>query len=190
MGDSVEILENRALELINSGAGEEAVKIYEAIGRSNHELYGASNYKIGSIYQNGKGVTPNLELALHFYEKAEQQGLKVASYSLGVVRQERKDYSKALEHFRSVADLNPSAAYWCYRILLNYPDLRSSENEELYYLDLACSLGHLVAKRAYARICLTGQRGLIDFLYGAMIYIRFPFELFFAIKNKKIFYFQ
>ena len=47
----------------------------------------AAQHRLGFMYFNGDGVARNLELALHWYQRAAYSGLDIAQYNLGVIYQ-------------------------------------------------------------------------------------------------------
>jgi localization factor PodJL len=68
----------------------------------------AAEYEIGLRYAEGKGVPPNLELAVHWFERAAQQGIAPALYRLGSLYEKgqgvKKDLSKARTLYLQAAD--------------------------------------------------------------------------------------
>ncbi|MEA2928833.1 MAG: localization factor PodJL, partial [Hyphomicrobiales bacterium] len=68
----------------------------------------AAEYEIGLRYSEGKGVPANLELAVHWFERAAQQGIAPALYRLGSLYEKgqgvKKDLNKARTLYLQAAD--------------------------------------------------------------------------------------
>jgi localization factor PodJL len=68
----------------------------------------AAEYEIGLRYAEGKGVPANLELAVHWFERAAQRGVAPALYRLGSLYEKgqgvKKDLNKARTLYLQAAD--------------------------------------------------------------------------------------
>lgn len=66
-----------------------------------------AQYIVASLYQEGKGVMKNLEMAANWYAKAASQGLALAQYRLGAMHESGqgapKDILRAIELYRLAA---------------------------------------------------------------------------------------
>ena len=67
-----------------------------------------SQYNLGLMYSNGKGVRQDYTKALEWYQKAANQGYAKAQYNLGLMYSDgkgvRQDYTKAFEWYQKAAD--------------------------------------------------------------------------------------
>jgi localization factor PodJL len=62
----------------------------------------AAEYEIGLRYAEGKGVPPNPDLALHWFERAAQQGIAPALYRLGSLYEKGQGVKKDLNKARAL----------------------------------------------------------------------------------------
>lgn len=83
-----------------SGNDEEAVKWYR---KSAEQGYARAQNNLGSMYEDGRGVSPNDKEAARWYFKAASQGLAEAQTNLGAMDAAAKDYVKAYAWFRIAA---------------------------------------------------------------------------------------
>jgi localization factor PodJL len=69
---------------------------------------GAAEYEIGLRYAEGRGVPPNQEMALHWFERAAERGIAPALYRLGSLYEKgqgvKKDLNKARTLYLQAAD--------------------------------------------------------------------------------------
>jgi localization factor PodJL len=69
---------------------------------------GAAEFEIGMRYAEGRGVPPNQEMALHWFERAAERGIAPALYRLGSLYEKgqgvKKDLNKARTLYLQAAD--------------------------------------------------------------------------------------
>jgi tetratricopeptide (TPR) repeat protein len=160
MADNANADSELARKLLREGQTQEAIAIYQKLIDENSRLKAGAAYCIGLIYEDAIGIATDQTKAQQYYELAEAGGYKMAKYGLGSIFYRRGDFKKALNKYREVADINPSAAYWCYRILKDSKYLSEKESEADEYLSLAIAQGHMhaICDEIYMRIC--GKRGI------------------------------
>jgi TPR repeat protein len=82
----------------------------------------AAQYKLGSMYQNGTGIEPNIHIAIKWYFAAAKQNHAQASYQLGLLYEKgfigkkgqqiiTQDYRKARRYYQTACKLNYNKAY-------------------------------------------------------------------------------
>jgi TPR repeat protein len=65
----------------------------------------------GQMYENGFGVTKNIQTAIEWYTKAANQGHEWSQYDLGKIYQDEvKDLQKAVNWYQKAADKNQGNA--------------------------------------------------------------------------------
>ncbi len=150
--DSVDMLKE-----IISGAGIEAP---------------AAAYSLGVLFNiEGTGIQ-NEQLSERYYLVAESEGVEMASYQLAGYYHEKGRLDESIARYRLLASKLPSSSYWAYRILSDNPNLKISENELKFYLDLSIRQGHILARKIDVFQRIKGEHGLlkipggfIDLLY-------------------------
>lgn len=152
----------QAKEALHRGEVEKAVStLLDAMSYDSKKALAA--YSLGIIYDSNSDVHDD-ELALNYYSIAESGGIDMATYRIAGLKQRMGDNIKSLEMFKKISDRNPSAAYWCYR-LIQKNDPNDPEVE--IFLRSAASQGHILAKRDILMEQLKGRRGAIQMAVGA-----------------------
>lgn len=183
---SIEEYDELAKKLCADGKGEEAVEVYKKMMVDIPEITSRANYRIGSIYQVGKGVPEDTGAALIYYELAEKDGLSIAAYSSGVTYQMMGNMREAYKKFSSISERNPSAAYWCYRLLSENKDLEQFDGQNLLYLETAVSLGSLWAMKSYIRRALAGKAGIHGVFRAAYFAVMMPYWVYRAVSRRDV----
>lgn len=132
----------------------------------------ASMWYLGDAYASGRYTSKNLEKAKAWYEKAEQAGWIPASYRLGRICFELRDYKGAVDAFGRGAALSyPPAEY---RLALMYKHglgVTKDTGECRRLLRMAQSRGHLFAKRDLSGMYMTGSLGLSRVPQGIFMFL-------------------
>lgn len=143
----------RANDYLKKGLVEQAVEILHPIlaeeGRKAIAAYSLGvSYALNTEYKN-------LELAKHYYAIAESEGHRMAGYKIAGILHREGDLKEAFLAYKTIYTVNPSAAYWCYRL--------AKENKfEDYrlYLKAAVDSGHVLAIRDDILEQIKGRDGL------------------------------
>ena len=159
-----------AKQLIKEGRVQEAIPLYQRIAEGKSLDAAEAAYSLGILHHSGNGVPRNDDEAEKYYRFAEQLGYPLATYRLAVIYYRRHELKRAFKSFRSVAEANPSAAYWAYRLLLSNPDLAVDRDALQTYLNMAAEHGHVVAQRDLATSYILGRRGISKIPYGLLLY--------------------
>lgn len=166
-----------AREVLLKGDTANAILMYLRIINENSSEKSHAEYALGVIYDGGLGVERDPVLAERFYALAEDGGLHMASYWLAHILFSRGDFEQALQKYRKVAHINPSAAYWAYLILRDHKALPSHGTEKDELLSLAIELGHIHAKRIQIRETIKGRNGVWRIPAGLIGYVKLLFEV-------------
>lgn len=149
-----------ALTSVHSRRIHKAVPVLRKLAEQKTSERGVAAYSLAILYESGSGVEKSSSEAEKYYILADEAGYEMASYRLGSLAHRRGDVSKALEYYKVGAHENPSSAYWCYRILSDNPILQHEDNENIDYLRMAESQGHVLAKKVSAVAMIKRGRGL------------------------------
>ena len=107
-----------------------------------------SDYKVGELYENGKGVVRDMNEAVKYYMKAAKAGSAEAQFTMGVLYYEgsgvKRDLEESFEWFRSAAMQGLAQAQ--HNLGNAY---RAGEGAERDY-DLALEWYHKAAMQGYA----------------------------------------
>ncbi len=118
---SVEAQYNKGCEYYSEGDFLEASKWFLKAANQGHVL---SQYYLGWLYNNGKGVLQDYIQAVYWYKKAAEQGDADAQYNLGVCYAQghgvKQDYTQAVYWYRKAAEQGNATAQcnlgYCYEI--------------------------------------------------------------------------
>lgn len=91
----------QALDLKSDGHYAQAVEIWSRLAKLGH---GRSQFFLGLMYEEGKGVKPNDRQAIYWYAKAAEQELPDAWLNLGVLYARLKQYHRAIGYFQRCLD--------------------------------------------------------------------------------------
>jgi uncharacterized protein len=178
-----------AKSMLRQNQFQEAIAIFERITNEKSEDSAEAAYCLGIVHQSGSGVPKDANEAAKYYLKAEKFGYPMATYRLGGIYYRLGELQKAYDSFRSVAQSNPSAAYWAYRVLIVNRRLDSDPDASEKYLNSAAEQGHVVAQRDIAKRYISGKEGLQKIPYGLRLYARAVRRIFQVInKGEKMKY--
>jgi tetratricopeptide (TPR) repeat protein len=155
-----------ALNAVHDHRFKEAVPVLERLVDAEPWVAGVAAYTLGILSENGFGVPKDEQKAIEYYSLSQDADYEMATYRLASIYQRRGDFAEALRYFQMSSQSNPSAAYWCYRILLENPVLRGQEADVEDHLSLAISQGHILAKKVQAFRKLKGNHGLKGIFAG------------------------
>ena len=127
---------------------------------------------IASAYKEGKGTEVNISQAEEWYKRAGDGGVSLASYKLGRLYLEEKDYSRAKEVFMLGAsqDYMPSLNM----LGIMYRDGEGVEkniDKAKDFFERASALGHVFSKRNLGALLLSGHFGTFKILRGLYLFI-------------------
>jgi len=118
---------NSARDHIHNGRIDEGVsECLELIDLGSAE---APDY-LGVLYLSGLGVPEDKQKAEEYFLLAHNRGYAMGTYHLAGEYRRRSKIKEAVELSKSIAGVNPSAAYWAFRGLCELnPDQRGPEAE-------------------------------------------------------------
>ncbi len=122
MGDKFDERYGCADAYYNSKNYDLAFKIFLKLAEEGDD---SSMDRIGSMYDAGEGVEPNLEQAIYWYERAIKQGLWTSCHNLGVTYRCHGDILKAKYWFEeSIRNGNLDSALDLAKLLMICEDKR------------------------------------------------------------------
>ncbi len=145
---SVEAQYNKGCEYYSEGDFLEASKWFLKAANQGHVL---SQFYLGWLYQNGKGVQQDYIQAIYWYKKAAEQGNADAQYSLGHCYAEgygvKQDYTQAVYWYRKVAEQGGAYAQYalgyCYK---NGKGVQQDSIQAVYWYKKAAEQGNVNAQ--------------------------------------------
>ena len=161
----------QAKELLKSGKFKEAIDIYQSLLAERSDGAAEAAYNLGIVYQVGSGVNVNIAEAEKYYRLADSLGYKMATYRIANLLFKSGNIDEALLFYEKIAESNPSAAYWSYRILNKKNTVNDRAVFVDHYLELAANQGHVLAQRAIAMNFLKGEKGIFKIPLGVKLYI-------------------
>ena len=127
-------------------------------------------------------------LAEKYYGLAEDMGYAMATYRKGTLRHRSGRFEEALESYREIAQSNPSAAYWAYRILADGRCAADEVGAAEGYLNMAADQGHILAQRRVAMQYINGKFGFRSIPHGVKLFLQMTWNLKVIFKNEKLKY--
>lgn len=137
----------------------EMLKALAEIDCSKIELYEEAeftadvNITLANWYYRGIGTEKNPEKAIATWKEYAEKGDETASYNLGVVYLEKRDYGKAFDYTQKAAELGNAAAInnlgWCYE--KGYGTKKDVSKAVKYYRE-AAKYGNKIAKNNLKRL--------------------------------------
>ena len=101
--------------------GDDFAIVAESYRKAAEQGHAASQYQLGTLYQEGRGVRQDFLVAVSWYQKAAEQGHAASQYQLGSLYQEgrgvRQDKLQAKEWFGKACDNGNQNGCDAYRIL-------------------------------------------------------------------------
>lgn len=148
----------KAQEAMRTGEWARAISVLTEVAKDKHRKAAAS-MGLGIVY-SGENEFYDPQLAIEHYQIAESAGYTKATYGIAGLLQESGKIEEALSRFKKIAATNPSAAYWCYRIIKTR-NLEGKSNEDFrIFMKLAADSGHVLAKREDIFERLGGRDGI------------------------------
>ena len=159
-----------AKSLLKQNQFQDAIAIFERITNDKSEDSAEAAYCLGILHESGSGVPKDINKAARYYLMAGQSGYPMAAYRLGGIYYKLGELKKAYDSFRSVAQSNPSAAYWAYGLLMTNRQLDSDPDASEKYLSSAAEQGHVRAQRIIAMRYISGKEGLLKIPHGFRLF--------------------
>jgi TPR repeat protein len=169
---------NAAKTMLREKRFQEAIAILEAITNRKSDASAEAAYCLGIIYQAGSGAPANIHDATNYYLIAEQSGYSMATYRLGGIYYGLGESRKAYDSYQTIAQKNPSAAYWAYRLLALDKNLDTNPNASDKYLNIAAEQGHVLAQRIIAVKYISGSNGLLNVPHGLYLFLKMAWNAF------------
>lgn len=103
-------------------------------------------YRLGIIHQTGRSVSKDITRAIEYYLLGHERGNALSTYFLAGIYWHEFKIEEALALYKSIANKNPSAAFWAFRCLRKLANgQKELEEEAERYLFQAKTLGHVEA---------------------------------------------
>jgi TPR repeat protein len=169
---------NAAKNMLKEKRFQEATAILERIINDKSEDSAEAAYCLGIVHNTGSRVPKNVDEAEKYYLMAVQSGHPMATHRLGGICYKRGELQKAYDLFRSVAHINPSAAFWAYQLLTLDKQLDSDPDAGEKFLDSAAEQGHVRAQRIISMRYISGKEGLLEIPYGLRLFVRLARNVF------------
>lgn len=116
---------------------------------------------LAGMYQEGRGVDKDLDVARTWYSRAAESGSPDGAYHLGLLLRSQGRYQEALASFEKAAAHGSAAAlYRLGRMFLLGQGVRADRQQAYDYLEKAAKLGHPFARRDVALRLIKGEFGL------------------------------
>lgn len=167
----------------HAGQYSEAIPTFKKLAKEKSAVGGEAAYCLAILYETGHGLAQSSELAESFFRESEIQGYAPAICQLAGYSLRKRDLDGALKRYISVAEQNPLAAYWVYRVLTENPQLRTRDNEEEIYVDLAARQGHLMARKAQLLAEVKGKKGVAAIPRGLAGFMPLFIAMFRAVRR-------
>lgn len=162
---------NNAKTLLKNKNYHEAISAFDNIVASDSACVGEAAYCLGIIYQSGEAAPKDIKRAEAYYRIADERSYAMAAYRLGGIYNNNCMYADAFVFFKKIAENNPSAAYWAYRLIVD-KKIPNHEEDINVYLELAAAQGHILAERALAFRYICGRKGIRNIPKGFFRYVK------------------
>jgi TPR repeat protein len=163
---------NAAKTMLREKRFQEAIATFEAVANGKSDASAEAAYCLGIIYHSGEGAPANIDDATQYYLIAEQSGYSMATYRLAGIYNKQCELQKAYDSYQTVAQNNPSAAYWAYRLLALDKNLDTNPNASDKYLNTAAERDHVLAQRIIAMKYISGRNGFLNVPYGLYLFLK------------------
>jgi uncharacterized protein len=125
---------------------------------------------IANAYRNGVGTNTDLRQAEEWYRRAADGGSILASYELGRVFLERKEYHSAKEAFDiGVSQNYPPSMHMLALMYLRGTGVVRDISKARDLLERAAALGHIFSKRNIGVLLMKGHFGLSQVPKGVLL---------------------
>ncbi len=149
---------NSARRHLHQGRVAEAIREYMELA---HQGSAEAAYCLGNLYQSGRSVPKDLRKTEDYFKLSHDRGYAIATYHLAGVYWYESKLQEALTLYKSIANKNPSAAFWAFRCLKRLALGRKELEEEAQkYLIQAKNMGHIEALRIVSIQTAMGKYGL------------------------------
>jgi TPR repeat protein len=127
---------------------------------------------LGWLYQKGIGSVVDFKKAETWYRRAyEEKSSKLATYYLGNLYLDMKDYSRAQEAFTAGLLMEYAPAITCLgQMYVDGIGVSKDLEKARSMFEKATLLGHIFAKRRLAKLLMSGKFGLLNILRGCILF--------------------
>jgi TPR repeat protein len=116
---------------------------------------------LGVLYYSGLGVPEDKQKAEEYFLIAHNRGHAMGTYHLAGEYRKKAKVKESVQLSKSIARINPSAAYWTFRGLCELEGgQKGLETEAETYLLLAAKMGHIEALITIAKRTVRGYYGI------------------------------
>ena len=100
---------------IGTGVEESAAEAFYWYSKAAEQGHTSAQFNLAICYEKGRGVEQNQQEAICWYRKSAEQGNQNAAsalFTLGVTCYEKGDYTQAVQHFHTAAELGVAEAQY------------------------------------------------------------------------------
>lgn len=134
----------------------------------------AAQLRIGWLYQEGLGVSRDLEEAYRWYKKAADTNYPAGQFYVGVLYWLQKKYEKAFEWFEKAAAQDYVPAIFRLGEAYQFGEGVGVDRDRANnYFERAAAMGHLLARRKIAVNMIKGNGGITNIPRGLFMFARF-----------------
>ena len=127
---------------------------------------------LGIAYRDGQGVKIDEEKASEYFDRANDLGLAIAGYYLGLLYFDQKKYRRSFETLSDWEDGNyaPTLCRLAYLYQKGYGVEKQFDKARLLF-ERSSNMGNIWAKRKLAEMYMTGKFGIFRIAQGFASYL-------------------
>lgn len=149
----------KGVDAYNSGNNKNAFSFWLKAANQGNAI---AQFNLGTLYENGEGVSQDYSKAFEWYQKAANQGNVDAQFNLGSMYYNgdgiAKNYNKAFEWWQKAASRGDSnAQYWLGNLYENGEGITQDFDKSFELFRKAANQGHAEAQYALGKIYLEGD---------------------------------
>lgn len=149
----------KGVDAYNSGNNKNAFSFWLKAANQGNAI---AQFNLGTLYENGEGVSQDYSKAFEWYQKAANQGNVDAQFNLGSMYYNGngvgQNYKKALEWWQKAANHGDSdAQYWLGNLYENGEGITQDFDKSFELFRKAANQGHAEAQYALGKIYLEGD---------------------------------
>lgn len=170
-----------AFKLYEEKKFDEAFQYYKSLAE---EGISSCQSMVCYMYMEGVGTDTDLDMAIHWCNKASENKDPEGLFYLGKVYIKKEQWDIAAKYFKEAADQNYTPAMYCLSRMYFYGNgVELDKEKAMSLMEEASSIGHLIARREYGKILLCGKKGVINIPKGILLLLTLPFVMFIALKK-------